>query len=61
MDEVTANLVTALFQVPVVGLAFWFGWKIYLADQKRIDYLISVIVAMCSEADAQDVRDALNQ
>lgn len=59
MDEVAINLLSALGQVPAVALAFWFGWKIYQQDQKRIDYLISVIVSMCTDEDAQAVREAL--
>jgi predicted negative regulator of RcsB-dependent stress response len=61
MDEVTASLLQTLVQIPVVGLAFWFGWRIYLNDQKRTDYLIGVIVSMCADVTAQDVRDALKE
>lgn len=59
MDPVIAEFISALGQVPVVGIAFWFGWKIYQQDQQRIDYLISVIVSMCTDEDAQAVRQAL--
>ena len=61
MDETLLALLRAFVQVPTVGLAFWFGWKIYQQDQKRIDYLISIIVAMCHDEDANAIREALKR
>lgn len=60
MDEIALELLQAAVQVPVVGLGFWFGWRIYIRDQKRIDYLISVIVSLCQDVDAETVRQHLN-
>ena len=61
MDPLITGVIQALPNFAFAALGYWLGWRIYQDSQKRIDYLISVIVSMCSPAEAQDVLDALKK
>lgn len=43
------------------ALGYWLGWRIYNDTQKRIDYLISVIIALCGDETAKEIRAQLQE
>lgn len=59
MDPLVQSIIQALPNFAFATLGYWLGWRIYQDSQKRIDYLISVIVGLCGDETAQEVREAL--
>lgn len=57
--DIVDILVQTLPNFAFAALGYVMGWRIYQDSQRRIDFLISVIVGLCSEATAEEVREKL--